>query len=128
MSDFASGQTILLIEDEQTLRLASAMLLEKRGFSVIAAEGGSAGINLFRSQPDNIDVVLLDMSLPDITGVQVFREIRRLKPDARILMTSAYNREKVQADFKIEEQELFQFIRKPYRTDELVHRLRQVLA
>jgi two-component system, cell cycle sensor histidine kinase and response regulator CckA len=121
-------ETVLLVEDEQTLRLAALMLLQKTGFCVIAASEGHAAVNLLRAHSDQVDIVLLDLTLPDLSGVQVFREMRRLKPDIKILLTSAYSQEIVRAHFTLEEQALFHFLHKPYRVSELVSRLRDVLA
>lgn len=121
-------ETVLLVEDEQTLRLAALLLLEKKGFCVIAAGDGQAAVDLVRAQGDKVDVVLLDLTLPDLSGVQVFREMRRLKPDIKILLTSAHSQERARAQFALDEQALVHFLHKPYRVSELVTRLREVLG
>ena len=107
MSGTPKTETVLLVEDEQTLRLAALMFLQKNGFCVIAAGEGHAAVNLLRAHGDKVDIVLLDLTLPDLSGVQVFREIRRLKPDIKILLTSAHSQERVRAHFTLENRHSF---------------------
>jgi PAS domain S-box-containing protein len=122
------NQTVLLVEDEQTLRLAVSMALKKKGFSVLAAGDGRAAVNLFRERAHDIDVILLDLTLPALSGVEVFREMRRIRPDAKIILTSAYDREKVSDRFASGEQAVSAFIRKPYRVRELISALHRVFS
>jgi CheY-like chemotaxis protein len=68
--------TVLIIEDEEPLRLAFSKMLRKRGFDVIEASDGREGVNLFRAHEPAIDAVLLDMTLPRLSGREVLRELR----------------------------------------------------
>jgi DNA-binding response OmpR family regulator len=100
------------------------MSLKKNGFSVLAVGDGRAAINLFRECAQRIDATLLDLTLPGVSGVDVFHELRRIRPDAKIILTSAYDLERIKAPFTSAEQIPSGFIRKPYRIDELVAALR----
>jgi two-component system, cell cycle sensor histidine kinase and response regulator CckA len=73
--------TVLVIEDEDTLRLSVSKILRAKGFSVIEASDGNAAIDLIRADEPGIAVVLLDMTLPGMSGSQVFAELRRIRPD-----------------------------------------------
>jgi PAS domain S-box-containing protein len=83
--------TVLVVEDEDVLRLAVSKMLRKRGFSVVDASDGNAGVKLFRANEREIDVVLLDLTLPGMTGREVLEEMRRLRPDVKVIVTTAYS-------------------------------------
>jgi CheY-like chemotaxis protein len=113
--------TILLVEDEETLSLAVSKMLRKRGFSVLQAGDGITAVDVFRSNRPSIDLVLLDLTLPEMSGEQVFRELRRIQPDVRVILTTAYGREKALSTLGGLEPWLF--LRKPYAFGELMNLL-----
>ncbi|MGA8595966.1 MAG: response regulator [Bryobacteraceae bacterium] len=117
------NRIVLLVEDEETLRLAVSMSLKKNGFSVLAAADGRAALDLFHERAQDIDTIVLDLTLPGMSGVEVFQEVRRIRPDTRIVLTSAYDRERVSDAFGFGE-EVCAFVRKPYRIGELISALR----
>jgi two-component system, cell cycle sensor histidine kinase and response regulator CckA len=109
---------ILVVEDEDLLRLAVSKALAKRGFSVLEACDGSTGMELIRAHADNIDVVLLDVTLPGLSSREVFAETGRIRPELNVILTSAYGKETVAASFaglRVE-----RFIRKPFQLAELL--------
>jgi two-component system, cell cycle sensor histidine kinase and response regulator CckA len=118
---------VFLVEDEETLRLAVSKLLQKRGFGVIVAEDGHAAVDLFRSHAEDIDLVLLDLTLPGMSGQEVFRKLRALKPDVKVMFTSGYDPQELTPGSAFSEEVLSNFIRKPYRIDELVNTLHEAL-
>lgn len=120
--------TVLFVEDEEPLRLAATMSLEKNGYSVIATGDGREAVELFHVRGAGIDIVLLDLTLPGLSGAEIFREVRKMKRDAKIILTSAYDRETVRANPAFANEAVFRFIRKPYRISELVRVLREVLS
>jgi CheY-like chemotaxis protein len=122
----AKAPTILLVEDEDTLRLSVSKMLCARGFSVIQARDGSAAIDLVRSHKVDIDGILLDVTLPGASSRAVFEEARRLRPKVKPIVTSAYN-EKM-AMTSIEAPQGGRFIRKPYQIDDLVRLLWEALG
>ncbi len=123
----AKHQVVLFVEDEETLRLAVSKLLQKRGFAVITAEDGHAAVDLFRDHAQDIDVVLLDLTLPGMSGPEVFRVLRGMKPDVKIIFSSGYDPQGITPGSAFTEEVLSNFIRKPYRIDELVYTLREAL-
>jgi PAS domain S-box-containing protein len=118
--------TVLMVEDEETLRLAVSKMLRKKGFSVIEAADGSAAVDLFQANASNIDVVLLDMTLPRMTGREVVDALQRIRPDVKVVLTTAYSENT--AWLALGGQQAHAFIRKPYRLAELERLLEGVLA
>ena len=112
------------MEDEEGLRAAVSKLLGRKGFAVFEAMDGRAGVDLFQAHAEEIDVVLLDLTLPGMTGREVLDELRRLRPDVKVVITSAYGQEV--ALKALGGQESWLYIRKPYRALELVELLRDV--
>jgi CheY-like chemotaxis protein len=117
--------TILLVEDEDLLRLAASRMLRKKGFSVIEASDGSAALDLIRTHQDHIDVVLLDITLSGASSREVFNETKRLRPDVRVIVTSAYNEEAAVASLAARVEH---FIRKPYSLDDVLNTIREILC
>ncbi len=118
--------TVLTVEDEGVLRLAVSKMLRKKGLGVIEACDGLSALELIRSHKDEIDVMLLDVTLPGISGREVFEQALRLRPDLKIILTSAYSRETVDASFaglRVES-----FVRKPFRFAELMQLLQDSLS
>jgi two-component system, cell cycle sensor histidine kinase and response regulator CckA len=112
--------TILFVEDEETLRRTFAKMLRSRGFEVTEAMDGDAALELLRS-PNDIHVMLLDMTLPGASSRQVLEEARSMRPNLKVILTSAHNKETVDAYFaglRVEH-----FIRKPFRIFDLVNLL-----
>jgi PAS domain S-box-containing protein len=118
--------TVLVVEDEEVLRLAVSKGLRRRGFSVIEAKDGSVAMNLMRTHIDEIDVILLDLTLPGASSREVFEEAKRMRTNLKVVLTSAYDRRTVDASFP--GLRLMQFIRKPFQLDDLAGTLRDALA
>jgi CheY-like chemotaxis protein/two-component sensor histidine kinase len=112
-----SQATVLVVEDETRLRQAVSKMLGKRGFSVIEAPDGTAALAAIREQKNPINVLLLDITLPGASGPEVLQEARRLRPEMRVVVTSAYPEEVAAAYL---ESTIEHFIRKPYRFEDLV--------
>jgi two-component system, cell cycle sensor histidine kinase and response regulator CckA len=122
----ALAGTILVVEDEEFLRLAVSKLLRQKGCSVMEASDGSVAINLIRTHKDDIDMILLDVTIPGRSSREVFEEAQRMRPDLKIILTSAYGKETVDASYaglRVEH-----FIRKPFHLDDLVVFLQGALA
>jgi PAS domain S-box-containing protein len=123
LTESVSG-TVLVVEDEEELRLAVSKMLRKRGFCVVDACDGSAGVKLFRANERKIDVVLLDLTLPGMTGREVLEEMRGLRPDLKVIVTTAYSQ--ATAVKTLGGHQAWFYIRKPYRAAELTDLLQTV--
>jgi PAS domain S-box-containing protein len=116
--------TVLVVEDEDALRDGVSKMLRKRGFSVVEAGDGRSGVDLFRASDREIDVVLLDMTLPGMTGREVLEELRRMRPDVKVIVTTAYSQDS--ALKAMGGQQSWLYIRKPYRLSEVTDLVRNV--
>jgi PAS domain S-box-containing protein len=118
--------TVLLVEDEETLRLSVSKMLRKNGFSIIEVGDGSAAIDLLHRQTDRIDLILLDLTLPGTSSREVIAESLRIRPDMKIILTSAYAREMAMPS--IDSPQVKGFIRKPFKLEDVVQLLRYTLS
>jgi two-component system, cell cycle sensor histidine kinase and response regulator CckA len=114
---------VLLVDDEDTIRAIGTEMLKELGFCVITASDGREAIEIFRQTP-GIDLVLLDLTMPHIDGEQCFRELRKLQPDIKIIVTSGYNEQEVSQKFI--GRGLSGFLQKPFRFSSLREALRAI--
>jgi two-component system cell cycle sensor histidine kinase/response regulator CckA len=124
--DWRGEGTVLLVDDEEMLRTLGTKMLKRMGFEVLTAADGREAISVFQDHADIIVCVILDLTMPHMDGAQAFRELRRLRPDARILMSSGFTEQEVTQRFA--GQGLAGFIQKPYQMDQLRAELRKVIA
>jgi len=115
---------VLLIEDEDTIRLAVAKMLRKKGFSVLESGDGRAAVDLFRAHAPQIEAVLLDVTLPAMSGREVLQELRKTRPAVKVILTSAYGRD--HALETVGGQQSEPYIRKPYQLDKLAETIRRI--
>ena len=111
--------TVLVVEDESTLRFAVSTMLQRRGFTVVEAGDGTAALDLIRSRQNEFTVMLLDFTLPGASSRDVWEEARRLRPDLQVILTSAYGQEAVKA--AMPGAETAEFIRKPFTIESLIN-------
>jgi len=121
----AISGTVLLVEDEDPIRLATARALQKRGFSVLTAADGNSAMRIFKAQSHNIGVVLLDFSVPGISGHEALRRIREIRPEVPVLVTSAYDPQRTGA-FAAGRGST-KFLQKPYQFADLMRTIQEAL-
>jgi CheY-like chemotaxis protein len=114
--------TVLVIEEEEALRLAVSKMLRMEEFSVLEAGDGDTGARLFRTSESKIDVVLLDATMPGTSGREVLAELRQICPEIKIILTTALSQH--QALSTMPELQSWGYIRKPYQFAELVSLIR----
>jgi len=114
------------VDDEETVRQVAREILESWGARVYMAADGVEGIEIFRRHAAEISVVLLDTTMPRMGGEEAFREIRRIRPDACVLLSSGYNEEDATARFA--GKGLAGFVQKPYRHVDLVRKMSDCLS
>jgi PAS domain S-box-containing protein len=117
--------TVLLVDDEITIREVGVAMLEELGLTTITANDGREALEVFRSTPD-IDFVIMDLTMPHMDGEQCFRELRRLQPDIKVILSSGFNEQEVTQRFI--GKGLAGFIQKPYRLSMLQEVIRTVTA
>jgi two-component system, cell cycle sensor histidine kinase and response regulator CckA len=117
--------TVLLVDDEDGLRRAVASALKKEGFSVLEARDGSVAVQLFAKHSSEIDIVVLDMVLPGLSGREVYDEIRLTRKDLPVLFCSARDfTGRDEPDTATNQS----FLAKPFRLGELIETLRKMMA
>jgi len=119
-----AAATVLVIDDEESVRRATARMLQAVGFRTIMAADGPAGVELFREQAD-VDVVLVDFTMPRMSGIEVARAIRAIRPGAAIVLMSGYD-EPAQ-DGAAGEASPAGFIQKPFTLAQLGDTIRAAL-
>ena len=118
--------TILIVDDEDMVRRVCRHMLAKQGWRVLEAAEGAQGLALFRQRPDAITCVLLDLSMPNMGGVEVFRAMRLIRPDVRIILTSGFSSDQ-STSAQLAGEGLAGFIQKPFTTQTLLHELERAL-
>ncbi len=118
--------TMLVIDDERSVLEVARRALERAGFRVLTAETGREGVLLFAQHADEVRAVLLDMTMPDMNGEETFRELRAIRPDVKVILSSGYNEQEVTSRFA--GKGLAGFIQKPYQVRSLIDRVRRVLS
>jgi PAS domain S-box-containing protein len=118
-------ETILLVEDEEAVLDVGIKMLGKMGYNVLTAKNGQEAIVLYKEKQDTIDMVILDMVLPEMGGGEVYDAIKEINPDVRVLLASGYSIES-QAK-QILSRGCNGFIQKPFNLRELSAKIREIL-
>jgi PAS domain S-box-containing protein len=119
----SAAGTVLIVEDEYSLRVPVSKMLRNKGYFVIEAGDGATALELFRANHSKIDVVLLDMTLPGMSGPDLYLEMQRSRPGVKVVLTTAYSQETASTSFA--GQPAWAFIRKPYQIGDLSNLLRK---
>mgnify|MGYP000711947813 CR=1 FL=1 len=120
------GATVLVIDDEADIRDVVEAVLSRRGVKVLTAADGQQALELFRRQADDIDVVLLDMNMPGLSGEAVFRALREIRPDVRVVLSTGYSEQ--EAALRFAGVPLAGFVHKPYTATALVEKIGAAIA
>ncbi len=118
--------TVLLVDDEETIRAIGSEMLKKLGYDVITACDGREAAELYSYQRDRIAFVVLDLTMPYMNGEDTYRELRRINPEVKVIMTSGYNQQEITERFMGEG--LAGFIQKPYRMSTLTNVVRNIMT
>ncbi|NWF39811.1 PAS domain S-box protein [Mariprofundus sp. NF] len=114
--------TILVVDDEETVREVATMMLEDMGFKTLSAVDGSDALQVYRKHESEIVAVLLDMTMPKMDGKECFRELRRINPEVKVILSSGYNEQDATSRFV--GQGLAGFLQKPYAPEALHEKIR----
>jgi CheY-like chemotaxis protein len=123
---FGAALTVLVVDDDETVRRAVPLMLNRFGVKAVTAEDGRQALEVFSENMDTIDCVLLDLTMPEMDGVECFRELRELKHDVKVVLSSGYNEQ--DATQRFAGKGLAGFIQKPYVAEDLLNRLRAILG
>jgi PAS domain S-box-containing protein len=120
------GATILVVDDEPAVREVALGLLEAAGYRVVLAADGHEGVEALRKHGRGIDLVLLDMTMPGLSGEEALEEMRKVEPGVRVLLSSGYTEPDTGDRFSA--RNLAGFIQKPYGIRELRRKVETALA
>ncbi len=117
--------TLLLVDDEEMILEVGRQMLVKLGYEVLTARGGKEALQLFRNHQEKIDLVILDMIMPDMGGEAAFEALKVVDPKVRVLLSSGYSINGQAA--KIMEKGCSGFIQKPFTMNQLSGKLKEVM-
>ncbi|HEY1340370.1 MAG TPA: response regulator [Bryobacteraceae bacterium] len=123
--DLAGSGTILVVDDEEIVRQTAKHTLERYGYAVVTAEDGGAAVETYRRLPSGIQAVLLDLTMPGMSGEETLRQLQTIDPKVRVVLTSGYN--EVEAVQRFAGKGLAGFIQKPYTARLLAERVKEAV-
>ena len=118
-------ETILIVDDHETIWDFLITALQKLGYSVLLAENGLDAVELYQANPSEIDLVLLDMIMPKLGGHQTFLRLKAIDPEVKVLLSSGFVSEAEVQDLLA--QGACGFIPKPHRLPVMARAIRDVL-
>jgi len=118
-------ETVLLIDDEEMILDVGSEMLSSLGYSALTAQGGSTGIDVYRENRENIDLVILDVIMPDLGGNETFERLREIDQMVKVLLSSGYSLDGQAKE--IMDKGCKGFIQKPFSMEDLSKKIRGVL-
>ncbi len=118
--------TVLIVDDDYTVRTAAEKMISRMGFTTIVARDGQEAVEEFKKKKGGILCVLLDLTMPTMDGVECFQELRKLQSDVKVILSSGYNEQ--DATQRFTGRNLAGFVQKPYQYAELAGKLRELLG
>jgi len=118
--------SVLVIDDTAEVRELARAILEGEGFEVSDAADGPAGVALFEAAPDQINLVLLDLTMPGWDGFETFNRLRAIRPDVRVVLSSGYSNQETTTRFA--GKGLAGFLQKPYTVAQLLDCVAEALS
>jgi len=125
VSSLAGRGLILVVDDELFVLEVARRILEGYGYDVLTAENGRQGLEIFQQRSKEIDLVLLDKTMPDLDGEETFRAMKAIQPNLLAILTSGYQETEVTTQFL--SNELAGFVQKPYLPETLALKIKQAL-
>lgn len=104
--------TILVVDDEESIRSMAAEMLDMLGYKVLTAADGREAVDIFKEQKNEIDLVLLDMIMPNMAGKETYRELKKITPDVKVLLASGYSQNDKTKE--ILDEGVLGFVQKPF--------------
>jgi PAS domain S-box-containing protein len=118
--------TLLLVDDEDSIRMVAKRMLEQLGYQILTASNGAEALEIYRREQDRINLVILDMIMPGMGGAEFYQKVKEIDPMVKVLLSSGYSLDG-------EAQEVMAagasgFIQKPYRLNTLSHQVAKLLG
>jgi CheY-like chemotaxis protein len=122
---FGNGRRIMLVDDEDAVRIVGVELLERLGFLPSTFAFPAEALEAFRAAPASFSAVISDLTMPEMTGLELARHILAIRPDTPIILTSGYLH--TEAQQKARESGVRCVINKPFEVQQLIAQIRSVL-
>ena len=123
--DLTGTGTILLVEDEDAVRVFSARALRNKGYQVLEARSGEAALSVLNSETNRIDLLVSDVVMPHMDGPTLIRHVRDKRPDMKVIFISGYTEDKFRD--QIDAGEHIHFLPKPFSLKQLAGKVKEVL-
>ena len=117
---------VLIADDEPSVATVTAQMVEALGMHATIAHNGLECVEIFKSAPQDFDLVLLDLSMPELDGAETFHQLKILHPTVKVVLTSGFNEEDAAQRFN--GKGLTGFLQKPYHLTELRDKIEAVLG
>ena len=125
-SDLTGVGTVLLVEDEDAVRVFSARALRNKGYTVLEAKSGEAAMGVLNKEGGEIDLLITDVVMPEMDGPRLIREVREQRPDIKVICISGYAEEAFRK--KLDESADIYFLPKPFSLNQLAGTVKKVMA
>ncbi len=123
--DLTGAGTVLLVEDEDAVRLFSARALRNKGYKVVEANSGEAALELLNTVGDDVDVLVTDVVMPQMDGTQLIKLVRERRPDMKVVCISGYAEESFRK--RLDSTAGVHFLPKPFTLDQLAGKVKEVI-
>jgi CheY-like chemotaxis protein len=114
-------KTILIVDDEEKMGFFFLTLLKWKGYNVENASNGQEAVDAYKSNPDSIDLILMDISMPVMSGIEAYRELKQYDPTVPIILMSGYTNNTLEGFTHTH------FIKKPMKLTDLFNTIEKVL-
>lgn len=119
------NNVILVIDDEEAVREAVTDILDIEGWSVLTAESGEVGVEVYHTHWNHIALVILDLSMPGLTGQETLVQLQTINPEVKVLLSSGYSEIEVSGRFA--KLGVAGFLQKPYNALQLINTVKKYL-
>lgn len=119
-------ETILLVDDEDTILDVGEEILKELGYTVVRAKGGIEAVEAYKENRDTIDMVILDMIMPDMGGSEVYDQLKEINPEIKVLLSSGYSIDTMATE--IMNKGCNGFIQKPFNVGQISQKIRGILS
>src|SRR5215471_2689010 len=124
--DLTGHGTVLLVEDDDPVRVFGARALRNKGYKVVEAKSGEAALEFIRNAAEPIDLLITDVVMPHMDGPELVREVRELHPEMKVIFISGYTEDAFRR--RLDSDGCIEFLPKPFSLKELAGKVRDVLA
>lgn len=117
-ANWRGNGTMLIVDDDMAVRKVTGLMLNKRGFKILTANNGEAGVQTYREHRDEIVGVILDLVMPKMNGEQALEEMRRINPDVRVVLCSGFSEQEAPELARLRGS--IAFVQKPFEMNDLL--------